>query len=117
MESKYALSFTFFVGLANDLLNPQLLGFTTMLFLLISYIITNYHTSVNKEKFTTTLLSMFVINLLFYMAQYIFFAFTSPDPLNLLIKALITIGYNTILSCIIVYIIFLLDKLRMWFGE
>jgi len=117
MESKYALSFTFFIGLSNDLLNPQLLGFTTMLFLLLSHFIYTYHTSVNKGKFTTTLLSMLVINLIFYMAQYVFFAFTSPEPLNLLIKTLITIGYNTILSCILIYIIFLLDKLRMWFGE
>jgi len=117
LPSKYALSFTFFISLANDLLNPQLLGFTTMLFVVISYFISLYHTSVNKEKLTTTVFSMLVVNLLFYLVQWIYFSFTSSQPFALLLKAGITIGYNTLLSVALIYVIYLLDKLRMWFGD
>jgi len=117
LDRKFALSFTFFISLANDLLNPQLLGFTTMLLILISHFISMYHTSINKEKFTTTVFSMFLINFLFYITQWIYFSFTTAEPFTLLLKALITIGYNSILAVVLIYTIFLVDKLRMWFGD
>jgi len=117
LHSKYALTFTFFISLANDLLNPQLLGFTTMLFILISYFISAYHTSVNKEKLSTTVFSMLLVNLVFYLVQWLYFAFTVTQPFALLLKAVITIGYNTLLSVVLIYVIYLVDKLRMWFGD
>lgn len=116
-ENRFALTTTFFYGLANDLLNPQLLGFTTILYLLFAQFISLNHNSFNKDKFSTILLSLLIINFLFYIAQWVYFAFSSPEPVYLLYKALITIFYNTILSMIIIFAVYIVDKLQLSLGE
>ena len=113
LEYKFCLTFTFFVSLANDLLNPQLLGFTTILLVLLSHFTHEYNSSFNKDKNLTILFSLLVINLIYYMLQWVYFSFGSPEPLFLLKKTLLTIGYNTLISCIVIFLLFLVDKLRI----
>lgn len=117
LEPRTALTYTFFVSLAHDLLNPQLLGFTTVLFILLSHFIYRYNASFNKDKYTTIMFSMLVINTAFYLVQWLYFVFSSPEPFYLLGKVAFTIVYNSFLSCIIIFVIFLIDKLRLYVGD
>ena len=117
LEYKYCLTYTFLLSLANDLLNPQLLGFTTILFVALSHFTFKYHSSFNKDKFTSILFSLLSVNLAFYMIQWVYFAFTSREPLHLLEKTLLTIGYNTILSIIVIFLLVLIDKLKVYFHD
>ena len=116
-ENRFALTSTFFFGLANDLLNPQLLGFTTILYLLFAHFLSLHHNSFNKDKFSTITLSMFLLNFLFYFFQWVYFAFSSPEPVFLLIKAIITTVYNTLIGMAIIFVIYIIDKLKLSLGE
>ena len=113
LDYKLCLTYTFFISLGKDLLNPQLLGFTTILYLLLAHCTHKYHTSFNKDKYSTIILSMLVINTIFYAVQWIYFSFSSPTPIALLGKLAITIVYNTILSCILLLLIYIADKLKI----
>jgi len=110
---KHCLTFTFVLGIANDLLNPQLLGFITILLVLLSHFTHKYNNNFNKDKYGSILFSLFVINLLFYLIQWTYFSFSYHDPLYLLQKTLITVVYNTVVSCVVVFVLFLVDKLRI----
>ena len=114
LEYKYCLTYTFFISLANDLLNPQLLGFSTILFILLSHFTHKYNSSFNKDKYSTILFSLLVINALYFSIQWVYFSITSPEPLYLLGKTMITILYSTMISCLVLFIVFLIDKLRIY---
>jgi hypothetical protein len=58
-------------------------------------------------------LSLFLINLFFYMIHWVYFALTSPSPLLLFQKTLITIVYNTVISCVVILLISLFNKLKI----
>ena len=113
LEYKYCLSFTFFLSLANDLLNPQLLGFTTILFVLVSHFVYKYNSTLNKDKFSSVLFSLLLINFAFYLVKWLYFAITSSEPFALLGKIMLTIAYNTILSCLVIVTLFLINKLKI----
>ncbi|MCL2065396.1 MAG: hypothetical protein FWG98_13640 [Candidatus Cloacimonetes bacterium] len=117
LDYKYCLTFTFFLSIANDLLNPQLLGFSTILFVLLSHFTHQHNNSFNKDKFLTILFSLFVINIAFYMIQWLYFSFSSYEPLFLLRKTLLTIVYNTLISCIVITGLFFVDRLRITLHE
>ena len=117
LEYKHCLTYSFVLSLANDLLNPQLLGFTTVLFVALSHFTFKYHTSFNKDKITSVLFSLFSVNFVFYMIQWVYFSFTSREPLHLFIKSLLTIGYNTIISVIVILLLLFIDKLKVYFHD
>jgi len=111
LNYKWALSFTFLISLGYDILNPQLLGFTTIIFLTFAHFVCQYNANFNK-RLSSVLFSLFVANVIFYMAQWLYFLITIPEPLFLLGKAGLTIVYNTIISCVLIYIIYFFDRLR-----
>ena len=99
--------------MANDLLNPQMLGFSTIMLITLSHLTYMYNSSLNKDKYMTILFSLFLVNLAYYLIQWIYFSFSSSEPLYLLQKTGFTIVYNTIVSSIVIFIIFLIDKLKI----
>ena len=117
LDYKYCLTYTFLLSLANDLLNPQLLGFNTILFVTLSHFTHKYHSSFNKDKFRSVLFSLLCVNFVFYMIQWVYFAITSREPLHLLEKSLYTIAYNTVLSVIVIIILVLVDKLKVYIHD
>jgi rod shape-determining protein MreD len=114
LEYKIAITFTFIISLGHDILNPQLLGFTTILFVLLSYFISKYNANFNK-KFLSTIFWLFIANMMFYITQYLYFSIRFPEPLFLLQKTGLTIVYSSIMSCFILYIIYFFEKLRFKF--
>ena len=115
LDYKFCLTFTFLLSVANDLLNPQLLGFSTILFVLLSHFTHQHNNSFNKDKYSTILFSLFVINLIFYLLQWAYFALSAPEVLFLFRKTMLTIGYNTLLSCVVIFLLFVVDKMRITF--
>jgi rod shape-determining protein MreD len=112
-EYKYCLLLTFFFSLALDVINPQLLGFSTIIMLLISHFTFIYNKSINKNRVITVILSLLIINLFYYFIQWIYFTISSPDPLYLLSKIILTLLYNTVISFILIYVLAILDKLKI----
>lgn len=113
LDYKSCLSFTFILGMANDLLNPQLLGFNTILLVLISHFSYRYNNSFNKDKYYTVILSLFIINFFFYFIQWAYFSVSSVNAGYLFMKTIFTIFYNTIISCVLIVILYIIDKLRI----
>ena len=117
LEYKVCLSYAFFFGIAGELLNPQLLGFTSMLYVALSHFIHKHHDSFNKDKYSTIVFSLFMINFIFYFFHWVYFSFASHEPWFIFQKTVITIFYSTIISCIIIFFIFLIDKLKIVFHD
>ena len=117
LEYRVCLSYSFFFSIANELLNPQLLGFTSILYVLLSHFTNRYHSSFNKDKYTTIVFSLFVINVIFYLIHWVYFSFTNEQPWYLFQKSMITVIYSTLVSCLIIFLIFLVDKLKIVFHD
>ena len=117
LDYKYCLTYTFFISIANDLLNPQLLGFSTILFVLLAHLTNKYNSSFNKDKYSSIIFSLFIINFAYYMIQWAYFTITNPESLYLLQKTLLTILYNTAISCIVIFLLFIIDKMRVYFHD
>ncbi|MCL1827612.1 MAG: hypothetical protein FWG20_06160 [Candidatus Cloacimonetes bacterium] len=115
LEYKVCVSYAFFFSLANELFNPQLLGFTTILYVLITHFTNLYHESFNKEKVSTIIVSLFCLNIAFYTIQWLYFSFSSQEPWFLLQKTGITIIYSTVTSCAILFVLYFVDKLKISF--
>ena len=113
LEYRWCLTYTFIISLGNDLLNPQLLGFSTMLLVMISFLVYKFHTNFNKGKIYTVIISLLMINSVYFFSQWMYYSFRSPDPLFLFIKAVITIFYSTAISSIVISIIYVLDRVRI----
>lgn len=104
---------TFLTGMAIDLLNPYLLGLSTILLLTVSLLVTKYHTSVTKDKIGPVAISVFMINLIFFvpftLMKGIILRF---DQIRLGFFPLELI-YNTIVTLLFLMILVVLQKVRL----
>ncbi len=116
-DYKFNIILTFFLSLALDIINPQLLGFNTLLLLLISHFTFIYNKSINKDKIISVILSLFLLNFVYYIIQWFYFAVSFPNPIFLLGKILLTVLYNTVLSFMLIYLIAIIDKLKLVLNE
>ena len=113
LEYPICLSYTFFFSVANDLLDPQRLGFSTILLVLISHFTFKYNENLNKDKYYTIAFSLLLINVVFYFFQFCYLIFTSSAYMFLIQKTLFSILYNTFFSCVIIFLINLLNRLKI----
>ena len=69
-DLSFCLAVTFLLGLSLDLLQPTYLGLNTIAFLLISFLVHNFHHPINKKRLLIVFTSIFLLNLVYY---FIFF--------------------------------------------
>lgn len=111
---KKSLYITFFIALLFDLIYPDLLGLGIISSLLITWFVNKYHNNMNKKKFFIVLLAMFIVNVLYTIAYLIYNMFIFNIAENLFISIGLTIVLNTILSTFLVYLFYIVSKIRIF---
>ena len=117
LDYKYCVSFSFFIGLGYDILTPQMLGLNAIIFVLYSYFINKYKIYFNNDKVLSVSFSIFLLTLIFYVLKCFFYVLIIMEPLTLIWKTAISALLNTLLSIVLVYIIFFIDRLRFYYSE
>lgn len=111
-----ALTIAFFLGLAFDLTYPALFGFNAMIFVVITYIIVKIHKSVSMDKISTVLSVSLMLNLFYYIFFFIFYALNYNFADKLFYSFLISILYNTLITSMVVFVLIILNKLKISFN-
>jgi rod shape-determining protein MreD len=114
-EFRFSVHIAFFFGLALDLLYPQLLGFNAIIFVIIIFLTTKYHNSLNKDKFIIVLLGMLLINLSYYFLLWFLNTLYNTNTVGFFGIVMFGILYNTIISVLFLYLISFTDKVKFYF--
>jgi len=112
-EKKFPVFLAFFLGIAFDLTNPQILGLNTISFLIISFLINKYHQNINKERFDIVFLGIFAINLLYYFIFFLFYLFSVHIKISFVFTFLFAVLYNSAISFVTTVFFFLLSKIKI----
>ncbi|MBW6515619.1 MAG: rod shape-determining protein MreD [Candidatus Cloacimonetes bacterium] len=104
---------TFILALANDLYTPHLLGINVFILLIICFLVTKYHASVNKDKFGPVAISLLLINLLYLLPLLPVKAELYGYETKLLRDFFIGIVYNSIITFLAIMIFNVIQKLRV----
>ncbi|MBC8385493.1 MAG: rod shape-determining protein MreD [Candidatus Cloacimonetes bacterium] len=113
LELRSSSFIAFFIGIAFDLIQPSLLGLHTISFLVISFFVSNYHKSINKERFDIVALSILALNIFHFLLISIFYLASAPFEIKMIGNLLLAIIYNFIVTFIVTYIFFLLSRIRI----
>jgi rod shape-determining protein MreD len=116
-DLSFALPITFIIGLSLDLLQPAYLGLNTIAFLLISFLVYNFHHPINKKRLLIVFTSIFLLNLCYYLVFFLFQLLSGKLQGELSSVYFLTLFYNTVLSFITIYFLILLDHLKLIFRE
>lgn len=116
-EKKFPLFLAFFLGLAFDLTNPQVLGLNTISFLIISFLINKYHQNINKERFDIVFLGIFIINLLYYLIFFLFYLFSFKVKPSFFLLTLFAVLYNSAISFVTAFFFFILSKIKITIND
>lgn len=77
----FALILTFFMGISFDVIYPITFGLNGIIFIIIAFIIANYHHFFNMDNFLIILLTSFVINTFYYFILFLFYLFSGKNNL------------------------------------
>ncbi len=110
---KASLSIIFFMGIAYDLVNPNLLGIHTAILLTITTIIEAHHASVKKEKILVVITGLLGINIGYILLILLSnFLFNTSQEFSIL-KYFLSLLYNFISTFLGVYFLLIMDKMRL----
>lgn len=115
MNLKFIESATiaFIIGLAIDLINPYLLGLNSVLLLIMTLLVTKYHSSVTKDKLGPVIISILLINLT-YMVPYFFLkGIILGYEMVLLGLFPLELFYNSAITLIFIMLLNIIQKLKV----
>lgn len=107
------LSIAFFLGLAFDLLSPNLLGMNTLSFIIVAFVVGNFHESVNKTRFTIVAISIIFVNFFFYFIQILYFLVSRQSETGMFRLLLFSIFYNSFITICTVYVLVIVNRLKL----
>ena len=112
-ERNYPYFIAFFLGLAFDLTQPQTLGLNTISFLLISFLINNFHRNINKERFDIVFLGIMLMNFLYYFLFFLFYLLGSNIKPSFILISLFAVIYNSLISFFTTAFFFVSSKIKI----
>ncbi len=113
IKEKLLYPLSFFLGLALDIMHPTLLGLNTLLFLIISFLVSKFHMNVNKQRFLIVSLSVLFLNFLYYFVSFIYHALAAQLTEGFFLIFLISLLYNTLISILVIYALVLSEKIKV----
>ena len=116
-DLSYTLPITFIIGLSLDLLQPAYLGLNTIAFLIISFLVHNFHHPINKKRLLIVFTSIFLLNFCYYLIFSLFLLLSGKWEGELSSIYVLTLLYNTVISFISVYVLILMDHLKLIFRD
>ncbi|HCX74018.1 MAG TPA: rod shape-determining protein MreD [Candidatus Cloacimonas sp.] len=114
LSANGVMIFAFFLGLAFDLNYPGIIGLNALSLTVIAFLVSNFHKSINKAKFSVVIFSIFLLVFLNDLFYTFFFILTNSPATKILTSNIISVFYNTAICFIMVYFFILLDRLRVW---
>ena len=117
LSSTPALLISFFVGLIVDVLQPSMFGAYTSIFIIISFIIIQFHMNLDKTQILLVLLSIVLINFIYSFLISLFYFFQTEFTLNLFLNTFFAFLYNSGFSLVFLYLFVLIDKLKIGFHD
>ncbi|MBN2460366.1 MAG: rod shape-determining protein MreD [Candidatus Cloacimonetes bacterium] len=113
LRHENAVTITFFLCLAYDLTYPILLGLNTISCLILSVIVSTLQKNINKDRFSGIALSMFLLNLIYYSFFLFYYLFLNQLNLTQVTNFILSVLYNTFISVIFIYILVILDRIKL----
>ena len=113
LEFAESATIAFLIGLGIDLLNPYLLGLNSILLLLITLMVTKYHTSVTKDKSGPVVISILLINLLYLVLYFLLKGMVFGFELLLLSLFPLELIYNSVITILFIFILSVIQKLKV----
>ncbi len=107
-----SLTISFFLGMSIDILNPELFGLNTLIYIIISYIVIRIHPNVNKIQLTLVALSILMLNAIYLILFLISYFILSYITFQFFLNMLISFIYNSIFSFAIILLLAFLDRLH-----
>lgn len=109
-----AISIAFFTGLALDLLNPAQLGLNTISMLIISQLSFEYNKNINKERIVMVFLTLLLLCLI-YEVPFLLYNILIPNSGSLIfLKSFIVVLYNGVASLLLVYLYYLITRMKFY---
>jgi cell shape-determining protein MreD len=93
---------------------PGIIGLNALSLTVIAFLVSNFHKSINKAKFSVVIFSIFLLVFLNDLFYTFFFILTNSPATKILTSNIISVFYNTAICFIMVYFFILLDRLRVW---
>ena len=117
LTSTPVLLISFFLGLAFDILQPTMFGVHSSIFIIISYIIVQFHENIHKKQTLLNSLSIILLNSIYYFFILLAYLFQSEFTIVIFLHSFLAFIYNSLFSFIFLYIYIFIDKLRISFYE
>ncbi len=110
-----SIPWVFLMGIAYDLTYPTLLGLNAISFLIIVYIVNSLYKSVNKGRFSVVLMGLALMNAVYYLIYILYYLISSQLISSSIFNIFLALTYNTLISVILIYILVLLDRIKLHF--
>jgi len=108
------ITIAFFTGLALDLLNPAQLGLNTISMLIISQLSFEYNKNINKERIVMVFLTLLLLSLIYELPFLLYNLFIPGTGSFVFLKSMVVILYNGVASLLLVYIYYLLTRVKFY---
>jgi len=113
IKEKWLYPLSFFLGLALDIMHPPLLGLNTLLFLIISFLVSKFHMNVNKQRFLIVSLSVLFLNFLYYFISFIYHTLAAQLTEGFFFIFLVSLIYNTLTSILVIYALIISERIKV----
>ncbi len=111
-DKKWLSSILFFLGLGLDLIYPEMLGFNTFTFLLIGFLVSEYH-KIITFKIYSILVYCTVLNFLYYFLFTLFSLFVFKINMLIFLHNFFMIFFNSVFTIVIFFVLLLLSRLEI----
>lgn len=116
-KANAALIFSFIFGIILDLNNPPSFGITTFNFVIIAFILINIKSMINKGQILAYFSVILMTNFVFFLSSNLIIYIFQINQTFPITKILILSLYNTVISIIIILILFNFNKLKISFKD
>ena len=108
----------FFLGALLDINSPTTFGVSTLLFVLIAFLLGEMKSKINPrlnqgEQKVFLLLILFIANLFYFFMKDLIFLIFNVDQVIPFLRIFGLVLYNTVYSCIIIIVLFFIDNLKI----
>lgn len=112
-SERFALSLSFFFGLALDLIQPHFLGMHALAFTVISIIVIKLHESINKRRLFMVSLCTLILNFIFYTIFIFYYFIFAVDMTRIAAGFFVSVFYNSFLTIILIYFFLFINRLKL----
>jgi len=112
-----SMTMLFIVGVMQDITTPNLLGINTLCYIILAWIVSSYHESLDKEKFLSHLIIIGIVNLIYGFIFFIVQLVMTGYSIKLIPLFFFNIIYNIAFSIVFTFILSVLFRMKISLHE